>query len=119
MHSVDFQSGYTVQGGGSLMLGQEQDSLGGGLVSGQSFKGMLTNVNVWKRVLTAYEIKLLSRSCKATRAGDVYKWKDFLYGVKGNTVVHGRLLKKDKRSSFIDKLFKCNCNRTDNRNVIT
>ena len=87
MRSVGFQSGYTIQSGGSLMLGQEQDSLGGGLVSGQSFKGMLTNVNVWKRVLTAYEIKLLSRSCKATRAGDVYKWEDFLYGVKGNTVV--------------------------------
>lgn len=46
MHSVGFKPGYTIRGGGSLMLGQEQDSLGGGFEAVQSFKGMLMNVNV-------------------------------------------------------------------------
>lgn len=68
------------------MLGQEQDSLGGGLVAGESIKGMLMNVNVWDRVLTANEINALSKSCRAGK-GNVYKWVDFLRGVKGNTAV--------------------------------
>ena len=69
------------------MLGQDQDFLGGGLESVQSFKGMLANVNVWSEVLTPDEINVLSKSCKAEKAGNVYKWKDFLYGIKGNTAV--------------------------------
>lgn len=69
------------------MLGQEQDNLGGGLSSGQSLKGMLANVNVWSSVVTANEINVLSKSCKAKKAGNVYKWGDFLYGVKGKTAI--------------------------------
>ena len=69
------------------MLGQDQDFLGGGLQYSQSFKGMLANVNVWSRVLTANEINALSKSCKGVKAGNVYKWEDFLYGIKGNTGV--------------------------------
>ena len=41
------KTGYTITAGGSLVLGQEQDTVGGGFDSTQSFKGMLTNVNVW------------------------------------------------------------------------
>ena len=69
------------------MLGQEQDSLGGGLETRESFKGMLANVNVWGKVLTANKINVLSKSCKVAQAGDVYEWGDFLYGIKGNTAV--------------------------------
>ena len=69
------------------MLGQDQDSLGGGLESGDSFKGMLANVNVWSRVLTANEINALYKSPKVVQGGNVYKWGDFLYGIKGNTAV--------------------------------
>ena len=69
------------------MLGQDQDFLGGGLESWESFKEMLANVNVWSEVLTANEINVLSKSCKAEKAGNVYKWGDFLYGIKGNTAV--------------------------------
>ena len=69
------------------MLGQEQDSLGGGLLSGQSLKGMLANVNVWSRVLTANEVSMLSKSCKIIKTGNVYKWGDFVYGVKGKAAI--------------------------------
>lgn len=34
---VGFQIGYTVHAGGSLMLGQDQDSVKGGLVASDSF----------------------------------------------------------------------------------
>ncbi|XP_078377598.1 neuronal pentraxin-1-like [Oculina patagonica] len=82
-----FQTGYTVKGGGSLMLGQEQDSTGGGLVANESLKGMLTNVNVWNRELTSCEIEALSTNSCLAGEGNVYKWADFIYGVKGNAAV--------------------------------
>ncbi|KAL9966822.1 hypothetical protein ACROYT_G024946 [Oculina patagonica] len=82
-----FQTGYTVKGGGSLILGQEQDSTGGGLDATQSLKGMLTNVNVWNRALTSCEIEALSTNSCLAGEGNVYKWADFIYGVKGNTAV--------------------------------
>ena len=53
MHSRGHRIGYTIRAGGSLVLGQEQDSVGGGFDSTQSFQGTLTNVNVWSYVLPA------------------------------------------------------------------
>ncbi len=73
-------------GRGSLVLGQEQDSLGGGFEYIQSFQGSLTNVNVWSYVLSASSIKSLSKSCH-TGSGNVYKWSDFRDGIKGKTAI--------------------------------
>ena len=56
-------------------------------MSRQSLKGMLANVNVRDSVLTANEINELSKSCRPQKAENVYKWEDFLYGVKGNIAV--------------------------------
>ena len=80
------RAGYTIPGGGSLVLGQEQDSVGGGFVSSSSFQGSLTNVNVWSYVLPESKITSMSTSCRE-EAGDVYKWSDFIYGVKGKAAV--------------------------------
>jgi len=82
-HATDLQK-ESIQGGGSLVLGQEQDSVGGGFQSSQSFQGSLTNVNVWSYVLSPHAIKFLSKSCLSGE-GNVYKWSDFIYGIKGNT----------------------------------
>ncbi|PFX14849.1 Sushi, von Willebrand factor type A, EGF and pentraxin domain-containing protein 1 [Stylophora pistillata] len=80
------KKGYTIKGGGSLVLGGEQDSLGGRFQSYQSFQGYLTNVNVWSYVLPSTTIRKLSKSCLAGN-GNVYKWNDFIYGVKGKTAI--------------------------------
>ena len=85
-HDTSLSSGQTIQGGGSLVLGQEQDSVGGSFDSRQSFQGSLTNVNVWSYVLSASAIKSMSMSC-LSGVGNVYKWPDFIYGVKGKTAV--------------------------------
>ena len=45
-HSTGLARGHRIRAGGSLVLGQEQDSAGGGFSSSQSFQGSLTNVNV-------------------------------------------------------------------------
>ena len=68
------------------MLGKEQDSVGGGFVSSQSFQGSLTNVNVWSSVLSGKTIKSMSTSCRAV-AEDASKWSDFIYGIKGKTAL--------------------------------
>ena len=81
-HSINFKNGYTVKAGGSLVLGQEQDGVGSGFDASQCFRGTLVNVNVWSYVLSSSLIQSYSRSCLAG-AGDVYKWSDFKYGIKG------------------------------------
>ena len=87
MHARGHRVGYTIRGGGSVVLGQEQDSVGGGFDSRQSFQGFLSNVNVWSYVLSASTIKSMSMSCLSGLAGNVYKWSDFIYGVKGKSAV--------------------------------
>ena len=77
-----FKTGYTIQGGGSLTLGQEQDKVGGGFQASQSFQGMLTNVNVWFYALPDPAIRDMSKCCRAGE-GSVYMWVDFIYGIIG------------------------------------
>ena len=69
------------------MLGQEQDSVGGGFDSTQSYQGMLSVVNLWNRVLSAALVKTMSQSCKldTENEGTVYKWSDFLH--QGGTML--------------------------------
>ena len=72
-----FQTGHIIKGGGIVVLGQEQDVLGGGFSTNQSFKGLLTNYNLWYDVLSEIDIEQLSKSCRSGE-GTVFKWSDFL-----------------------------------------
>ena len=74
------KKGYTIRQGGTLVLGQEQDSVGGGFDTSQSFQGLLSNVNVWNHVLSAAQITEMSTSCQLDEwnEANVYKWPDFL-----------------------------------------
>ena len=82
-----FKKGYTVKGGGSLVLAQEQDAVGSSFDSNQCFQGSLANVNIWDHVLPPETIKALSQTCNQDWGGDgnVYKWIDFLQGIRGGT----------------------------------
>ena len=63
-----------------MVLGQDQDSVGGDFEATQSFQGMLSDVNVWDRVLDVTEIKGMSQSCLPDERdeGNAFKWSDFL-----------------------------------------
>jgi len=76
----DFKKGHTIRQGGTIVLGQEQDSVGGDFDSSQSFQGLLSNVNLWNQVLTDSQIEHMSKSCLSDEAIDrkVYKWIDFV-----------------------------------------
>lgn len=70
---ADFKSSHVIAEGGSLVLGDRFDA-------DQSFQGMLSNVNIWNQVLTAQQIKEMSKLCLLDEATDrkVFKWLDFL-----------------------------------------
>ena len=80
---TDFKTGYMIRSGGSLVLGQDQDSLAGGFQSGQSFQGLMANLNVWDYALCPAAISRMSKACQSEEPGIVYKWSDLKHGVKG------------------------------------
>ncbi|XP_068099572.1 pentraxin-4 [Hyperolius riggenbachi] len=51
-----FQKGYEIPPGGSLVLGQEQDILGGGFDSSEAFVGSLAGFAMWNRALSPGEV---------------------------------------------------------------
>ncbi|XP_069838259.1 pentraxin-4 [Dendropsophus ebraccatus] len=51
-----FQKGYEIPPGGSLVLGQEQDTLGGSFDSSEAFVGYLAGFAMWNRAITPGEV---------------------------------------------------------------
>ena len=69
-------------GGGIWVIGQDQDSLGGGFEKANAFSGELTELHVWDRVLSPAEVKHLASSCAANMTGNYLAYSDFV--IKGN-----------------------------------
>ncbi|XP_056144585.1 neuronal pentraxin-2 [Lampris incognitus] len=74
--------GHLLRPGGVLILGQEQDSLGGGFDSSQALVGELSQVGLWDRVLTPAQVASLARCGKVT-PGAVAPWMQKGVGVYG------------------------------------
>lgn len=56
----NFQKGYEIPPQGSLLLGQEQDTVGGGFDSSESFVGLLAGFAVWGRALLPGEVSSIA-----------------------------------------------------------
>lgn len=69
---------------GALVLGQDQDLLMGGYSADQSFRGSVTEMNIWRRALTPREIRHLE-SCETTaaQAGDWVSWNNTSWSPTG------------------------------------
>ncbi|MCJ8739409.1 hypothetical protein PDJAM_G00046880 [Pangasius djambal] len=59
---------------GMLILGQEQDTLGGGFDATQAFVGDMANFNIWDRKLTVGEIYNLATCSSKAQVGNVFSW---------------------------------------------
>ncbi|XP_078696559.1 sushi, von Willebrand factor type A, EGF and pentraxin domain-containing protein 1-like isoform X3 [Branchiostoma floridae x Branchiostoma belcheri] len=80
--------GRLIPGGGTIVLGQDQDEILGGFDSKESFKGKLSRLNVWDHVLTEDQISVMARHC-TDDSGNVRAWPDFRAAAEGLEVRQG------------------------------
>ncbi|XP_071330321.1 neuronal pentraxin receptor a [Trachinotus anak] len=79
--------GHHIRPGGVLILGQEQDSLGGGFDSSQALVGELSQVGLWDRVLSSSQVASLAR-CGRVALGSVAPWTENGVEVYGGATKH-------------------------------
>lgn len=53
----NFRKGWEIPGGGSVVLGQEQDTMGGGFDPAEGFAGQVAGFRMWNRVLNPSEVE--------------------------------------------------------------
>lgn len=71
---------------GTLVLGQDQNSVGGGFQAAESFTGELANVNVWNYRLKGDQLIHVAMYCGCGQ-GDVIAWSDLRGNTQGNVEV--------------------------------
>jgi hypothetical protein len=74
---VNVENGTQIKDGGTRVIGQDQDSLGGGFQAKDSFKGILTEVNIWNRFLGSDEIESFANDCGSLVQGNYKAYSDF------------------------------------------
>ena len=77
---------YALKAGGFLVLGQEQDSIGGGFDRNQTLHGRLASVNMWDKVLSESDIAAQYTSCSVP-SGSVFNWSLFKNLAHGNVTI--------------------------------
>ena len=77
---------YVLKAGGFLVLGQEQDSIGGGFDRNQTLHGRLASVNMWDKVLSESDIAAQYTNCSVPY-GSVINWFVFKNVTRGNVAV--------------------------------
>ncbi|KAI3365580.1 hypothetical protein L3Q82_010658 [Scortum barcoo] len=64
---------HPIKPGGVIILGQEQDVVGGRFDAGQAFVGELSQVNIWDRVLKPADVQSMA-NCSSYIPGNVISW---------------------------------------------
>uniref|UniRef100_A0A672ZI58 Neuronal pentraxin receptor b n=1 Tax=Sphaeramia orbicularis TaxID=375764 RepID=A0A672ZI58_9TELE len=73
---------HPIKPGGVLILGQEQDTLGGRFDASQALVGELSQFNLWDRVLKPAEVAALA-DCSSSALGNIAPWTDHDVDVYG------------------------------------
>ena len=73
----NIKTGEKFNAGGIWVIGQDQDSLGGGFQTGDSYKGILTEVNIWNKILGSDEIKRFANDFGLPVQGNYKAYSDF------------------------------------------
>ncbi|XP_054276634.1 sushi, von Willebrand factor type A, EGF and pentraxin domain-containing protein 1-like [Macrosteles quadrilineatus] len=76
-----------IPGGGVMVLGQDQDLVGGGFNAAESLVGHLTGLHLWRGRLGGDKVRRLATLCQAQEEGDLYSWGQFHQGVHGHVEV--------------------------------
>ena len=76
-NGTGLHQGGVIPQGGTVVLGQDQDFMGGGFSHNDAFgPGNLTELNLWNIVLSENEIVAQYKSCIITQAS-VHSWSEF------------------------------------------
>jgi hypothetical protein len=81
------KSGLSVGGGGTFVLGNDQDFVGGGFSPTESIQGYLSQVNLWDKVIAKEKIQEMATSCKYKMEGNVVSWSEFKTGARGDAKI--------------------------------
>ncbi|KAJ3615176.1 hypothetical protein NHX12_018744, partial [Muraenolepis orangiensis] len=87
---------HPIKPGGVLILGQEQDTLGGRFDASQALVGELSQFNLWDRVLKPAEVAALA-DCSSSALGSVAPWTDLDVDVYGGAT-------KESLDPFVDRV---------------
>ncbi|XP_061531572.1 C-reactive protein-like isoform X2 [Phycodurus eques] len=79
-------SGQPISGNPIAILGQEQDTYGGGFDAAQSFIGMISRLHMWDYVLSRNEIQRYEEDSNFT-PGNVFNWRALDFEITGNILV--------------------------------
>ncbi|KAL8184362.1 UNVERIFIED_CONTAM: hypothetical protein K2H54_015191 [Gekko kuhli] len=82
--------GHSIQPEASILLGQDQDSFGGGFDTSQSFLGEISDVYMWDRVLDPDEVVLVGNN--QALPGYLINWRSLSHTIKGYAIVKPSLL---------------------------
>ncbi|XP_032089975.1 serum amyloid P-component-like [Thamnophis elegans] len=77
--------GYKISHQASIFLGQDQDTFGGGFQASQSFVGDMAEVNMWPRMLTSDDVRLLMKD--DTVPDPLFSWSSFNYTIQDYVVL--------------------------------
>nr|XP_056708383.1 C-reactive protein-like [Euleptes europaea] len=84
------RKGYSVSAEASIILGQEQDSYGGGFDINQSLVGEITDVYMWDRVLSPDEVVFAWHNYPLPNY--LIDWKSLSYDIIGDVIAKPALL---------------------------
>ncbi|XP_069822712.1 uncharacterized protein [Dendropsophus ebraccatus] len=80
-----YRKGHYVSPGGEVILGQDQDTCGGGFDAKQSFVGEISDVHLWGHILPSSDIKKVYEN-KVSLKGNIIDWHSVKYSLYGNVV---------------------------------
>ncbi|KAM9309823.1 C-reactive protein-like [Pholidichthys leucotaenia] len=84
-------AGANIKGSTVIILGQEQDSHGGGFDISQSFVGMMSDVHMWDYILSPCEIQNYVDDLSFT-AGNVINWRALEFQIVERIVIENKLV---------------------------
>ncbi|KAL6256847.1 hypothetical protein P5V15_011783 [Pogonomyrmex californicus] len=83
---IDLAQGTVIRANGSLVIGQEQDRLGGGFSESEAFLGMLGLLDMWDVILHENNITKLWNSCEKYH-GNLVAWAQMRQNIHGDVVI--------------------------------
>lgn len=70
-----------------MVLGQEQDVLGGRFSQSESFMGKMAYIDIWSRGLSSSEVFSHFNDCNESVLGDLYGWPEMKEYIRGGVQV--------------------------------